>query len=346
MPLQSLNLRAALFRCLNELKKNETLGKDVMLRKTMFDDCKGDKVQDLLASFSTIVLRKVLAEGDGGKASIAGRLAIARRVTKKEHESFLPLAIAHRASLTALLRRKRELQARYHGFDRILDLKEQELDQRFESIEKTQGFLDANPIPDHTVARVSKIIQEQWQGDTRLVDVFTRGEDHNSRDGLLDQSFPELWPKVSAGTFDGPTEFSHHGVLEDLEKRVADQEARLKQWKDFREAMKRKAKPRQSTMVQSPVLATSNSFRPDLQKQRDLVFSPRKSPRKSDLTLEEEEGSPTVRRAESQTPDSQQYADLDHDPVESPKNSDSVVGGEKRRDCANRRGPQWEYAGL
>lgn len=324
MPLQSLNLRAALFRCLNELKKNETLGKDVMLRKTMFDDCKGDKVQDLLASFSTIVLRKVLAEGDGGKASIAGRLAIAKRVTKKEHESFLPLAIAHRSCLTALLQRKRELRARYQGFDRILDSKEKGLDQRFEAIEKTQGFLDANSIPDHTVARVSKIVQKQWQGDARLVDVIAEGEEHKSWDRLLDQSFSEIWSRVSAGTFDGPTEFSHHGILEDLEKRVADQEARLKQWKDFREAMKRKAKPYQNAMMQSPSLTRHSGFNPDLQKQRDLVFSPRKSPRKSDLKMEEEK-SPTVRRVESQYPDPQQYSDLNSRPGKRLQANDSDI---------------------
>ncbi|KAH0407058.1 hypothetical protein KCU90_g23381, partial [Aureobasidium melanogenum] len=59
-PIQSLNLRAALFRCLNELKKNDVLGREATLRKTMLDDCKGEKFEEVLLLFSAIVLRKQL----------------------------------------------------------------------------------------------------------------------------------------------------------------------------------------------------------------------------------------------------------------------------------------------
>jgi len=331
VPLQSLNLRAALFRCLNELKKKEILGKEVMIRKTMFDDCKGDKLQELLASFSTIVLRKVLAEGHRGKASIAGRLAIAERVTKDEHESFLPLAIAHQSSLTALLRKKRELRARYKDFGKILDSKEQELDRRFEAIVKTQGFLDENPIPDHTVSRVSKLVENHWQGDARLVDVIVQGEEQRLRDSLLDEPFLKIWPKVSVDAFDGPIELNSHGLLEDLEKRVAGQEARLNQWKEFKEAMKRDVKPTIAMSMQSPTLAKSKGINPDLQKQRDLVFSPRKSPRKSDWEVREDEYSPTLTRAKAHNSTLRNQREVVFSPRKSPRKSDWEIQGEENQ---------------
>ena len=50
-PLQSLNLRAALYRSLNELKKNGVLGRESVLRKTMLDECKGDKFYEILVMF-------------------------------------------------------------------------------------------------------------------------------------------------------------------------------------------------------------------------------------------------------------------------------------------------------
>jgi len=336
VPLQSLNLRAALFRCLNELKKNETLGKEVMIRKTMFDDCKGDKLQGLLASFSTIVLRKVLAEGHGGKASIAGRLAIAKRVTKRDYESFLPLAIAHRSSLSALLNRKSELKARCKDFGNILYSKEQELDQRFEVIVRTQELLDGNPIPDHIVSRVSNLVEEHWQGDARLVGVIAQGEEQQSRDLLLDEPFSKIWRKVSMGTFDKPTGLKSHGLLEDLEMRVASQEARLNQWKEFKEAIQRDIKPTTNLKVQSPTSVRPKGVNPDLQKQRDLVFSPRKSPRKSNWDIEEEEESPTATRVKCRKTDLKEARDLVFSPKKSPRKSDwEGEGAEKQQSLSS-----------
>ncbi len=295
--MQSLNLRAALFRCLNELKKNGDLGKEVIIRKSIFDDCKGEKLQELLASFSTIVLRKVLAAGDAGKVSITGRLAIARKVTRKEHESLLPLAIAHRASLTQLLRRKRELRARYQSFGCTLGAKKKELDKRFEGVVQTQGFLDENEIPDNMVSRLSMLFEKHWQGNPDLVAVISQGEEHGLRDSLLDRPFQDVWPEVSNGNFDGKTDTVRQGLLQELEKRVANQESRLNQWKDFKEAMKRDTKPRVVPKAQDLSLTRSTSNEQERQKrrERDLVFSPRKSPRKSDWELRDlgNETSPT-----------------------------------------------------
>ena len=253
----------------------------------MFDDCKGEKLQELLASFSTLVLRKVLVNGHEGKASIASRLATAKRVTPKEHASFLPLAIAHRASLTAILRKKSELRARYANFGKVLSKKEQELDERFEAIVQTQEFLDKNSIPDHTVSRVTKLFEKHWQADAKLVEAIVKGEGQTVKDPLLDEEFEQTWQRVSNGEFEGPSKVGSHGVLEDLERRVASQEARLNQWKEFKEAMKTDDKPLSDQKIHSPVLVRAKSINPDLQKQRDLVFSPRKSPRKSDLVMQD-----------------------------------------------------------
>lgn len=321
MPLQSLNLRAALFRCLNELKKNGILGKDVTVRKTFFDDCKGERIQELLVSFSALVLRKVLSNGQGGRACIAARLATAKIVTVKEQKSFLPLAVAHRASLTALLHKKQDLREKYKNFGRTLNAKEQELDRRFEAVVSTQDFLDKNPIPDHTAARVSKLFEKNWQGDRKLVEVIAQGEELEMKDSLLDKPFSETWLQISAGTFDGATGTSWQGLLQDLEERVANQEARLTDWRNFRDAMKRDGKAASAASKTGSALMQLQSQDSDNQKQRDFVFSPRKSPRKSDWKVGEgmDETSPTHPKRKTQ--DELKDRDSVFSPRKSPRKS-------------------------
>lgn len=325
VPLQSLNLRAALFRCLSELKKNGIFGKEVIVRKTFFEYCKGERIQELLVSFSTLVLRKALAAGQGGKACIAARLATAKTVTANEQKSFLPLAVAHRASLTAILNKKKDLRARYKDFGRTLNTKEQELDQRFEAVVSTQDLLDKNPIPDHTVARVSKILEKDWRGDRRLLEVIAQGEGQGMKDTLMDNSFSEIWPKVSAGTFDGTTGTSWQGLLQDLEKRVASQEARLTDWRNFKEAMKRDDKVTSADTNTSPAVVRARHTDPNTQKQRDFVFSPRKSPRKSDWKVGEGlKGTPPARPKQlrrENTEDELKERDLVFSPRKSPRKS-------------------------
>ena len=321
MPLQSLNLRAAIFRCLNELKKNGTLGRDVIVRKTFFDDCKGERVQELLVSFSTLVLRKVLAAGHDGKPCIAARLATAKNVTAKEQQSFLPLAVAHRASLTAVLQKKRDLRERYKNFGRILNAKEQELNQRFEAVVSTQDLLDKNPIPDHTVARVSKIFEKNWQGDRTPVETITQGEEQGMKDALLDKSFSEIWQQVSAGTFDGATGTSWQGLLQDLEERVAKQEARLTNWRNFRKAMNRDEQAISAAKDTKSEAIKSRSEDTNHRKQADLVVSPQKSPKSNWKVRKEATPSHPKRSRKENTQDELKERDLVFSPRKSPRKS-------------------------
>ena len=297
----------------------------MIVRKTFFEHCKGERIEGLLVSFSSLVLRKVLAAGQDGRACVAARLATAKTVTANEQKSFLPLAVAHRASLTAILNKKKDLRARYKDFGHTLNTKEQELDQRFEAVVSAQDLLDKNPIPDHTVARVSKILEKNWQGDRRPLQVITQGEEQGMKDTLMDKSFSEIWPRISDGTFDGTTGTSWQGLLQDLEKRVANQEARLTDWRNFKEAMKRHDKATSAATNTSPAVVRTRNKDPKTQKQRDFVFSPRKSPRKSDWKagggLNEASPAQPNRLRKENTEDELKERDLVFSPRKSPRKS-------------------------
>lgn len=284
-PLQSLNLRAALFRCVNGLKKNGILGRSINIRKSMFDDCKGEIVHHLLSAFSTIVLRKAMKSAEVSKSSIVGRLCTDARARPRDFSSMLPLSIAHRASLTILLREKRNLDARYRYFGHALAAKDSDLVSKFDKVVETQNFLDENPPSESTVERVSRVLNQHWQGDQRQVEVIAQGEEHSLRDALLDQSFEAVWQNVSIGRFDGDISTNRYGLLQDLENRVTMQRARLQQWKDYKNDLhQRKPSRREKPATKSPIKQAFDSpysHKYEQRKGKDLVFSPRKSPRKS-----------------------------------------------------------------
>ncbi|KAL9630000.1 MAG: hypothetical protein Q9164_006628 [Protoblastenia rupestris] len=284
-PLRSLNLRAALFCYLYQLKQDGALGKEVILRKTMFDDCKGEKFLELLVAFSTAVLRKVLADGRAGKKSIAGQFCLAEKVPAKEHASFLPLAIAHRVALRGVIRRKELLRARYQRFGSVLDSKDRELTRKFDTVVVTQGFLDQNIASEATVSRVAKQFDQHWQGDSRFIDLIAQGEESSTKDDLLDRPFDKHWPAVGDGIFSGDLSTSRQGLLEDLERRVAAQQRRLQHWKDFKMGMQSDLTPTRPKKQQGLFSPPARSATIDLRKEKDLVFSPRKRIRKSEWSV-------------------------------------------------------------
>ena len=101
-PLQSINLRAALYRCLDGLKKNGILGRDVVLRKTMLDECAGDKFWEVCVAFSAIVVRKKMVSKRGKSGlgrPVAQALGTAQSLGKVDKDVMVPLMVAHRVSL-------------------------------------------------------------------------------------------------------------------------------------------------------------------------------------------------------------------------------------------------------
>lgn len=63
-PAQSRELRNVIFKWLSDLKKNGQLGGNVLVRRTLLDDCSGDRYEELLLALSTYVLRSQLEKGN------------------------------------------------------------------------------------------------------------------------------------------------------------------------------------------------------------------------------------------------------------------------------------------
>jgi len=276
-PLQSLNLRAALFRCLNELKKTGVLGKDVTIRKTMLDECRGNKFEEVLVSFSTVVLHKCLAAEKDGRPAISRSFSFATKLRQSDQKSLLPLAIAHRASLSALLRRKEQLRGRYTVFQDVLSGRRDRLDQRKASLDSDENTKIRTEVGRQDIENAMKQIGLYWNGGTKWLEVVVEGDAKVAHDPLLDTPFEIMWKKVRGGSTASRSGAEFKGLLQDLENRIASQEARLRKWQQFRTKFTKGSSEFAASNVRSASTEPTASIGISFGAHKDLVVDPRKT---------------------------------------------------------------------
>ncbi|KAL8753530.1 MAG: hypothetical protein Q9199_004983 [Rusavskia elegans] len=235
--LRSLNLRAALFRGLNDLKKDGILGKEIVIRKTMFDDCRGDRFEELLTSFSTVVLQKVFRTLPGSATSIARRLATRPTISRREQGSLLPLAIAHQGALKALLERKKRLKERYASLQQALEVKEQELLNRVDDLARADAKHPLEAVSDRAVQEIRRQFDEKWQGNRQWIKSFVEADSQDVVDPLLDTPFLTLWSHVENGTISQVGGDLQQSLVQDLTERVRIQQDRLSHWQSIQQAL-------------------------------------------------------------------------------------------------------------
>ncbi|KAL8243735.1 hypothetical protein R6Q59_009993 [Mikania micrantha] len=231
--LQSLNLRAALYRGLTELKKTGALSKDVILRKTMLDDCKGERFEEIIASFAVVTLKKV-----------TGDLAIANLGSLSDAE-LVSMLIAYRVSLRNNLNHRTDL--RNIGKQQIVRLAVMEADLR-----KRLGMSQAvTACADRTREKqLSSVLHNNWIGNGIWADI------------LLDGIPGEIL--LGGSSFDHGPASAPRQLLRDLDERIKKQEDRLSKWRDVAKDLSPKrfqpVNDKQTVDRSIPVSATSSRF--------------------------------------------------------------------------------------
>ncbi|KAK4169907.1 HAUS augmin-like complex subunit 6 N-terminus-domain-containing protein [Cladorrhinum sp. PSN259] len=248
----SLNLRAALLRGLEQAKKNGVLGRDAVVRKTMLDECKGERLEEVLAVFSSAVLKKVVAEqqlNDPGHPALAQSLALENRGYTGERAELSALILAHKLSLHRALDEKNAAKDRFRDFSELLAVKETTIARRREQAQDSQKTGEAEDIPDHLKREVRRTVRNNWTGDERWMEALLCGDSNTHKDGVLSAPFDRVWRRVQSGRLE-ELEESSVGLLEQLDDRVKSQKERLAKWLGFRQKLLGKAsaetKPRES----------------------------------------------------------------------------------------------------
>jgi hypothetical protein len=241
-PLQSINLRAALYRCLNDLKKNGVLGKDTVLRKTMLDECHGDKFWEVCLAFSAIILRRQALERNHRQARpVAEELGLRPSLSKEQRASLLPLAIAHRGALKKILEEKKRKAAAFARLYDVLVDKREELDRR-----RAPAIQMAQQSPTEAqlerLSAVGQTLDKRWVGSKALRNALVDGDVAGNGDAVLTQPLDRLAKNGDASALQ-PV-----GLLGSLERNAANQAQRVKRWQAMhRDLMASKPASRPST---------------------------------------------------------------------------------------------------
>ncbi|KAH9908285.1 HAUS augmin-like complex subunit 6 N-terminus-domain-containing protein [Xylariomycetidae sp. FL2044] len=238
--VQSLNLRAALLRALEQAKKNGTLGRDAPIRKTMLDECKGERLEEVLAVFSSAVLKKLVADraiscGPEYLPTTSEKIAVENWGYAGDRTHLNALLLAHKVSLTSLLTRKTAARTRYRDFEELLALKERSLVRRAEQ-SRTLSKLQPPNTSEKAKADTLAVVRGNWTGNERWLDSLFFTDTQPGKGGLLGTKFDDVWTGVQHGSI-SDFEDQQAGLLEQLGQRVRLQRARFTKWDDFRKKL-------------------------------------------------------------------------------------------------------------
>lgn len=237
--VQSLNLRAALLRCLEQAKKNGVLGRDAVVRKTMLDECKGERLEEVLAVFSSAVLKKMVAdvaEAEHEYPAVAQQLALENRGYSAERVELVTLALAHKVSIANAMRRKNRARKQYKDLAELLNSKDSSIARRKEQITTAREHSKGQDVSDDLKLDTWRMVRNNWAGNEQWMETLLYGDANARKDGLLTAPFDRVWRRMQSGRLP-ELEDEGKGLLEQLDGRVKTQKERLAKWQDFRQSM-------------------------------------------------------------------------------------------------------------
>ncbi len=132
----------------------------------MLDECKGERLEEVLAVFSNAVLKKVLLEGNSEEhAALAQQLAFENFSYTGERTILSALITTHKVSLSKLLRAKEDARANYKDFADLLNLNDRRIARRHEQLK--QAIEESGPerkISERDAAAIQDLVQNNWTG--------------------------------------------------------------------------------------------------------------------------------------------------------------------------------------
>lgn len=205
----------------------------------MLDECRGEKLEEVLAIFSSAVLKKLVAEeqlNSNGDPIAAQALALEHRGYSGERADVMALLLAHKVSLTGKLIHKKAAKVQYNDFAELLDLKERRIARRHEQIKSGTGQTKIPRLSEDAKLDIRRMVRNNWSGNERWMEALLYGDAKSSIDGLLTAPFDRVWRRVQSNRL-GELEDKSGGLLEQLDSRVRAQHERLDKWKTFRKEM-------------------------------------------------------------------------------------------------------------
>ena len=223
----------------------------------MLDECKGERLEEVLASFSTAVLKKVVMDdvaGSGEHPALALSLALENKGYKDDKSHLGALVLAHRVSIQRSREGKEEAGAKFRDFADLLGVKERGINRKREEARQRVPASETKTVSDDARREMSRTVRDNWSGNERWMTTLLHGDAASKTDGTLNMAFDRVWRRVEQGRL-GELEAEDAGLLEQLDSRVRMHNERLSKWQNYRHNMFGEqrssdlspSKPRQST---------------------------------------------------------------------------------------------------
>lgn len=204
----------------------------------MLDECKGDRLLDLLAIFSSAVLKKIVVQNGGNRhPALALKLAVENRGYKEDKTELSTLLLAHKVSLHRTKEKRQAVHARLRDFSDLLGVKERGLVRRREEIRAKQeadGEREKKPtLSENARLETRRTVRNNWTGDERWMETVLSGDaGTESQAGPFGMSFDRVWRRVQQERL-GELEAKNTGLLEQLDGRVRMHKERLDKWRAY-----------------------------------------------------------------------------------------------------------------
>lgn len=198
----------------------------------MLDECKGERLEEVLAVFSSAVLKKVVTEQqlkNRGLPSVAQTLALEKRGYSGEREELNVLILAHTVSLRRKLDQKNAARLRYKDFAQVLDSREQSIAGRVDRVKKDGSNGRVAKISSQERTDIRRTLRNNWAGNERWMEALLYGDAYARQDGLLSTPFDRVWRRVRSDRVQ-ELEDKANGLLKQLDDRVRAQQERLLKW--------------------------------------------------------------------------------------------------------------------
>ena len=198
----------------------------------MLDDCRGEKFEELLAGFSTTVLRKLVAvSADEMLWNPTMKLSTATAMTPTDYQNLLPLILAHQASLGTAGERHARVQDVYDRFSQLLDDKKVDLTVRANKDPDELGDVQSHP------EGLVHDLQTNWLGSEKWATALLEGGSESSIDAFLELPFSKALARATDSTDGNISEGLKQDLVLDLEARILLQRSRLQKWHEYNKTL-------------------------------------------------------------------------------------------------------------
>lgn len=217
------------------------LGKEATLRKTMLDECKGDKFEEVINVFAMAVLRKEaprkLQSSVHARSCRTETLTQPENLSAEQRERLVPLIIAHRRVMQRQLSERCRLSEEFSERKRQVDDHAGRLAEKHKAILAREGQVPV--IEPEELVSISDQVRSAWTGSEEWLRTLIHGGPSEMDAFRTETSLHVGNHPVFRTTDHLCLQSPSKSLLAELNRKVEKHQSRLQKWAEFRASLEK-----------------------------------------------------------------------------------------------------------